>query len=688
MRKILANIRRKPTVGTLREELSHVLLWGLYGFVGIFFIGALYSYGAAPDRRSPEAEEFGRKVDPVAQVGREKLTAKQWQDMLTRARLEDPQVTTMRHQQLGTMVDQWIRQEVQLGLARKMGVKVSGADLRKEIDKRVKEAVKGERGDMTERQWRYKLQKAGESAATHEGSLRKKFAENEDAFRIQLTLDKVKKAIENEIKITDKDLKEAYEEIEGRVILLRANAMRPPKPADDKKETPDEAKQRQTGEDAWRKALTDKKSAAEAVLKEIQANPARFEEIAKAKSDDYTKKDGGKLPAFTRENARFGEGFKKAVFDVPTGQVSGLLEGDDGWVVFKVEKRKVWPDDFKKTEPRSMEEALKQAQALYDQLQKGGDFAALAKDKSEDPGSGSKGGDLGEVTRGQMVKPFEKMAFALDKNEISKPFASRFGVHIVQVTDRVLPKVGETVREDEEETPDPDDKAKIAEQEEIKKLPLPKHEKLAKAKAVKARHILIKGEDPAKKIEEKRQQLEDRRKSEHFEKRLEAARKAGVANGSIRVFDNQLKSYMATKEYKPETQHEQMAQMRTAAQMWPTTHPDVHFELAKLYDQNSYMQDPKAQVAAAQALAKDAQGVPALVEALDGRYPEVRKAVCNALGELKAQAATAKLQDIVRNDADDQVAEAAKAALGKIGAKAPDRAKKAPTPPPPPPPAK
>jgi peptidyl-prolyl cis-trans isomerase C len=76
-----------------------------------------------------------------------------------------------------------------------------------------------------------------------------------------------------------------------------------------------------------------------------------------------------------------------------------------------------------------------EAKAIEDQLKKGGDFAALAKEKSKDPGAAD-GGDLGYFTKDQMVPEFADAAFKLDKGQISDPVHTQFGWHIIKVEDK------------------------------------------------------------------------------------------------------------------------------------------------------------------------------------------------------------------------------------------------------------
>ncbi len=77
-------------------------------------------------------------------------------------------------------------------------------------------------------------------------------------------------------------------------------------------------------------------------------------------------------------------------------------------------------------------EARKKIKEVQQKVQKGEDFATLAKTYSEGP-SGPRGGDLGYFRRGQMVKPFEAAAFSLKLNETSDIVETRFGYHLIKI---------------------------------------------------------------------------------------------------------------------------------------------------------------------------------------------------------------------------------------------------------------
>jgi peptidyl-prolyl cis-trans isomerase C len=75
------------------------------------------------------------------------------------------------------------------------------------------------------------------------------------------------------------------------------------------------------------------------------------------------------------------------------------------------------------------------AEDVKQKLENGGDFAKLAKEYSQDPGSAEKGGDLGCLGKGETVPEFEQAAFGAKQGEIVGPVKTEFGYHILKVTD-------------------------------------------------------------------------------------------------------------------------------------------------------------------------------------------------------------------------------------------------------------
>ena len=77
-----------------------------------------------------------------------------------------------------------------------------------------------------------------------------------------------------------------------------------------------------------------------------------------------------------------------------------------------------------------------EAKAILVELNKGTDFAELARQKSKDPGAAAQGGDLGYFTKTQMVPEFAEVAFKLEKGQLSEPVKTQFGWHIIKVEDK------------------------------------------------------------------------------------------------------------------------------------------------------------------------------------------------------------------------------------------------------------
>ena len=89
-----------------------------------------------------------------------------------------------------------------------------------------------------------------------------------------------------------------------------------------------------------------------------------------------------------------------------------------------------------RTQDRELADVQAQAASIVAEARDGADFAELARRHSEDEGTREAGGDLGRITRGQMVPEFEGAAFALEQGGVSDPVTSMFGVHVIKATEK------------------------------------------------------------------------------------------------------------------------------------------------------------------------------------------------------------------------------------------------------------
>ena len=148
-----------------------------------------------------------------------------------------------------------------------------------------------------------------------------------------------------------------------------------------------------------------------------------------------------------RKPSELPEAAAEAVESLADGELSQPFRVGGGFHILKVierrggaeqliEQAKVRHILLSPSEIRSLRDAELLSRDLYRRLNAGEDFAILAKQYSDDPGSGSNGGDLGWTMDGQMVPEFEQTVHASAIGEISLPFQTQFGWHLLQVTDR------------------------------------------------------------------------------------------------------------------------------------------------------------------------------------------------------------------------------------------------------------
>lgn len=115
----------------------------------------------------------------------------------------------------------------------------------------------------------------------------------------------------------------------------------------------------------------------------------------------------------------------------------------DSYTEVKASHILIKPEDAKPADAKGGQQAAdpdaaakQKADELLAKIKQGADFAKLAKENSDDPGSASRGGDLGFFKRGNMVKEFEEAAFKLQPGQVSEVVKSDFGYHIIKMTGR------------------------------------------------------------------------------------------------------------------------------------------------------------------------------------------------------------------------------------------------------------
>ncbi|MBQ8832435.1 MAG: peptidylprolyl isomerase [Paludibacteraceae bacterium] len=163
-----------------------------------------------------------------------------------------------------------------------------------------------------------------------------------------------------------------------------------------------------------------------------------FAEVAMTYSDDpAAKQNKGELGWI--QPFRYVYPLEDAVYNTPIGEITEVFRSPFGLHIAKVEGERAFEEahaaHIMKMTPSGDLQRLAAATFKMDSLyqlaiQDTVDFAALAQANSEDRGSAMRGGDLGWFGRGAMVQPFEDITFGLQEGEISKPFQTRFGIHI------------------------------------------------------------------------------------------------------------------------------------------------------------------------------------------------------------------------------------------------------------------
>ncbi len=171
-----------------------------------------------------------------------------------------------------------------------------------------------------------------------------------------------------------------------------------------------------------------------------------FETVARATSEDPSvRQNGGNVGWFSA--FRMVYPFETTAYNTPVGEISMPVRTAYGYHIVRVNdtrpaRGRVRVSHIFLRTPESMpeEETLQKKElifTLYDSLQSGANFEALARRHTDDESTASHGGLLPWFNSGQMIAPFEDAAFALEnKGDISEPVNSGFGWHIIKLVDR------------------------------------------------------------------------------------------------------------------------------------------------------------------------------------------------------------------------------------------------------------
>ena len=330
-------------------------------------------------------------------------------DALRQQHTEMPPTTVLERQ----VLERLVLEKIQIQVAAQAGIKVSEKDLNKAI------ADIAKRNKLELPQFEKIIESEGVP-----------FARFREQIGQQILIAKLRhEEVENRTRVTDQEIEnflrnqsnESESELEYRLshILITIPS---------------------GASDTELKAARDK---ADDTLRRIDAGED-FGDIALRVSDGQQALEKGDLG--WRKGAEIPSLFADAVSTMKLGENSGIITSPSGYHIVKlVDKRsgeKIMVEQHKVRHILIKPNALITTQQAKDRLlqlkmriESGADFAQLARTNSDDRGTALKGGELGWVSKGQMVSEFEEVMMQTPVGTVSEPFRSEFGQHILQVVD-------------------------------------------------------------------------------------------------------------------------------------------------------------------------------------------------------------------------------------------------------------
>ena len=180
-----------------------------------------------------------------------------------------------------------------------------------------------------------------------------------------------------------------------------------------------------------------------------------FGKIAAAKSSSSTALDGGSLG--WRRAGEIPSLFAEIALEMKIGDISDpIVSGSAVHIIKLIERRGAGMQELSQTlvshilikpsEIRSDKESRDLSESIYRQLLQGSEFGALAKQYSDDPGTALNGGSLGWSEEGQFVPEFSEVMGKTETGQLSEPFLSPFGWHVLRVDDRRIQNISDEAR--------------------------------------------------------------------------------------------------------------------------------------------------------------------------------------------------------------------------------------------------
>lgn len=198
----------------------------------------------------------------------------------------------------------------------------------------------------------------------------------------------------------------------------------------------------------------EKRREVEDILKTIR-NGGDFRQMAVARSDGRNALEGGVIG--WRKDSDLPSLAADVVPKLAVNEVSEPIETSSGYHLVTVLDKKGGKSQIitqyktrhiliKPSEVRTLEEARLKLVGIQKRIRNGEDFGVVAKAESEDTITGAAGGDVGWVSPGDMVPPFEEVMFSSPVGEVSAPFQTQFGWHILQVLETRKEDMGEKIQ--------------------------------------------------------------------------------------------------------------------------------------------------------------------------------------------------------------------------------------------------